>query len=209
MSRSSLFVLRRTALIGGAALALGHLSGCVGLALTGAAVGTMAAIDRRTLGAQTEDQSIELKAAGRLRDALGSASGISVISYNRKVLIVGFVASENVKRQAEEAVRRVENVQTVHNELQIGMRPSLSTAASDAALTARVKAAHVDAKDIQANAFKVVSESGVVYLMGVVTQREGDRAAQVASRVSGVQRVVTVFEYVSEDELARIERRTR
>jgi osmotically-inducible protein OsmY len=72
-----------------------------------------------------------------------------------------------------------------------------------------VKAAHVDAKDIQANAFKVVSESGVVYLMGVVTQREGDRAAQVASRVSGVQRVVTVFEYVSEDELARIERRTR
>ena len=102
----------------------------------------------------------------------------------------------------------VENVRWVHNELQVRGRVSLGTTASDATISTRVKAAFVDAKDLQANTVKVVTEAGVVYLMGIVSRAEGDRAAQVASRVSGVTRVVTVFEYASADEIARIERRS-
>jgi osmotically-inducible protein OsmY len=95
-------------------------------------------------------------------------------------------------------------VRTVHNELVVSGRTSIGTAANDTAITTKVKASLVDAKDLQANAFKVITEAGVVYLMGIVTRAEGDRAASIASRTSGVLRVVTVFEYVTEDELARI-----
>ena len=101
----------------------------------------------------------------------------------------------------------VENVRSVHNELQVSGRVSLGTSASDATITTRVKAAFLDAKDLQSNTIKVVTEAGVVYLMGIVSRAEGDRAAQTASRVSGVTRVVTMFEYATADEIARIERR--
>lgn len=177
--------------------------GCVPLVATGAAVGTLAALDRRTLGAQTEDQEIELRAANRLRGALAQPGGVSVTSYNRKVLLTGQVASEDDKRAAEAAVGALPNVRSVHNELQVLGRPSLATSAADTAITARVKAALLDAQDLHANVIKVVTESGTVYLMGLVSRREADRAAQVASRVAGVQRVVTVFEFITEEEVKR------
>lgn len=178
-------------------------SGCLPLVATGAAVGTMAALDRRTLGAQTEDQEIELKATNRLRDALKQPGGVSVTSFNRKVLLTGQVASEDDKRAAEAAVAGLPNVRSIHNELQVLGRPSLATSAADTSITARVKAALVDAQDLHANVIKVITESGTVYLMGLVSRREADRAAQVASRVAGVQRVVTVFEYITEEEAKR------
>jgi len=184
------------------------LTGCFPLAATGVAVGALAATDRRTIGTQTEDTGIELKAAARLRDELKNTGGISVTSFNRKVLITGQVIDETTKQTAERVVASVENVRSVHNELQVSGRVSLGTSASDATITTRVKAAFVDAKDLQSNTVKVVTEAGVVYLMGIVTRAEGDRAAQVASRVSGVTRVVTTFEYATADEIARIERRT-
>ncbi len=177
--------------------------GCVPLVATGAAVGTLAALDRRTLGAQTEDQEIELRAANRMRGALAQPGGVSVTSYNRKVLLTGQVASEDDKRAAEAAVGALPNVRSVHNELQVLGRPSLATSAADTAITARVKAALLDAQDLHANVIKVVTESGTVYLMGLVSRREADRAAQVASRVAGVQRVVTVFEFITEEEVKR------
>ena len=177
--------------------------GCVPLVATGAAVGTLAALDRRTLGAQTEDQEIELRAANRLRGALAQPGGVSVTSYNRKVLLTGQVASEDDKRAAEAAVGALPNVRSVHNELQVLGRPSLATSAADTAITARVKAALLDAQDLHANVIKVVTESGTVYLMGLVSRREAERAAQVASRVAGVQRVVTVFEFITEEEVKR------
>jgi osmotically-inducible protein OsmY len=180
------------------------MQGCVGLAVTGVAVGTMVAIDRRTVGAQTEDTSIELKAAQDLSRELPAGSSTSVTSYNRKVLITGQVPDEQAKRTADAVVARITNVRSVHNELKVGAKVSASTTANDAGITTKVKAAFVEAKDLQTNSLKVVTEDGVVYLMGVVTRAEGDRAAQVASRVSGVKRVVTVFEYVTPDELARI-----
>ncbi|HMN64362.1 MAG: BON domain-containing protein [Burkholderiaceae bacterium] len=178
-------------------------SGCLPLVATGAAVGTLAALDRRTLGAQTEDQEIELKATNRMRDALKQPGGVSVTSFNRKVLLTGQVASEDDKRAAEAAVAGLPNVRSIHNELQVLGRPSLATSAADTSITARVKAALVDAQDLHANVIKVITESGTVYLMGLVSRREADRAAQVASRVAGVQRVVTVFEYITEEEAKR------
>lgn len=192
--------LRRSLLI--AAVIAGSLgaSGCIPVVATGAAVGTLAALDRRTVGAQTEDQAIELKAAVQIRDRIGS--GVSVTSYNRKVLLTGQVANERDKRTAEAIVAELQNVRSIHNELQIAGVPSLSTSAADAAITARVKAAFLDTTDLQANTIKVVTEAGTVYLMGLVSRREADRAAQVASRVAGVQRVVTVFEYITEEEAA-------
>lgn len=199
--------IARTALLG--ALLVGSLAGCFPLAATGIVVGSMAAVDRRTIGAQTEDNSIELKTLGELRERLGGTSGISVTSYNRTVLVTGQVDDEAIKRRAGEIASRVENVRTVHNELVVSPKASIGTSAADTALTARVKAAMIDAKDLHANAIKVVSESAVVYLMGIVTREEGERAAQLASRVSGARRVVTVFEYVTSDELARIERVNR
>ncbi|ODS96904.1 MAG: hypothetical protein ABS56_11360 [Lautropia sp. SCN 69-89] len=178
--------------------------GCVPLVATGAAVGTLAALDRRTLGAQTEDQEIEVRAANRMRDALKQPGGVSVTSFNRKVLLTGQVASEDDKRAAEAAVAALPNVRSIHNELQVLGRPSLATSAADTSITARVKAALLDAQDLHANVIKVVTESGTVYLMGLVSRREAERAAQVASRVAGVQRVVTVFEYITEEEVKRV-----
>ncbi len=177
--------------------------GCVPLVATGAAVGTLAALDRRTLGAQTEDQEIEIKAMNRMREALKQPGGVSVTSFNRKVLLTGQVASEDDKRSAEAVVAALPNVRSVHNELQVLGRPSLATSAADTAITARVKKALLDAQDLHANVIKVVTESGTVYLMGLVSRREADRAAQVTSRVAGVQRVVTVFEYITEEEARR------
>lgn len=177
--------------------------GCVPLVATGAAVGTLAALDRRTLGAQTEDQEIEVRAANRMRDALKQPGGVSVTSFNRKVLLTGQVASEDDKRAAEAAVAALPNVRSIHNELQVLGRPSLATSAADTSITARVKAALLDAQDLHATVIKVVTESGTVYLMGLVSRREAERAAQVASRVAGVQRVVTVFEYITEEEARR------
>ncbi|NLD69376.1 MAG: BON domain-containing protein [Limnobacter sp.] len=176
------------------------LSGCFPLAATGVAVGTLAAMDRRTIGAQTEDQEIELRARGQLSQAIEQSSGISVTSYNRKVLLSGQVASTQDKARAEQIVAALPNVRSVHNELQVLGRPSFTTTAADTSITARVKTALIEAPDLHANTIKVVTESGTVYLMGLVSEREAARAAQVASRVSGVQRVVTVFELISEEE---------
>jgi osmotically-inducible protein OsmY len=185
------------------------LSGCFPLAATGVAVGTMAVLDRRTVGAQTEDQAIELKSLSQLQGAIAQAGGISVTSYNRKVLLTGQVASEQDKLQAARVVAAIDNVRSVHNELQVLGRPSLTASAADTSITARVKAALVRTQDVHANTIKVVTESGTVYLMGLVSQREADVAAHVASQVSGVQRVVTVFELITEEEVRRFHDATK
>ena len=189
------------------ALGLPVLSGCFPLAVTGAAVGTMAVIDRRTLGAQTEDQSIELKALRNLNQvfANGGAS-VTVTSFNRRVLLAGQAASEEDRRRAEDIVRNsADNIVELYNEVEIGPTASFSTHTRDTGLTARVKTALVRERDLPANAVKVISEASTVYLMGLVTQDEGDRAAYLSARVPGATRVVTMFEYLSPEELARIQ----
>ena len=178
------------------------LGACAPLIVGGAVVGgSMVAIDRRTAGAQVEDQSIELKAAGRARE-LATLGHINVTSYNRMVLITGEVPTEDDRARVEDAVARMENVRSVVNELQVAGNSSLGQRSNDAILAGKVKASFVDAKDLQAQALKVTTERGVVYLMGRVTEREATRAADVARSVPGVHKVVRVFEVISEEELA-------
>ncbi|AVS87281.1 transporter [Paracidovorax avenae] len=187
-----------------AAVALGTaLSACAPLVIGGAAVGTMMAADRRTTGTQVEDETIELRAGNRLRDTFGDRVHVNVISYNRQVLLTGEVPSQQDKERVEQTVLTVENVRSVVNDLAVMSASSLSQRANDTLITGKVRASLVDAKDIFATAFKVVTERNTVYLMGRVTQREADRATEIARGVNDVRKVVRVFEIVSEQELAR------
>lgn len=179
----------------------GALSACAPVVLGGAVMGTVVATDRRTSGAQLEDEGIELRAGSRINDNLGDRVHVNVTSYNRRVLLTGEVPNQQDKQLVEQIVTRVDNVQTVVNELTIAGISSLSQRSSDVLVTGRVKAGLVDAKDLVSSAFKVVTERGTVYLMGRVTQREATRATEIARSTSGVQKVVRVFETISEDEL--------
>ena len=182
----------------------GTLSGCFPVVMGGAVMGSLVATDRRTSGAQLEDEGIELRATSRIRENLGDRGHVNITSYNRRVLITGEVTNGQDKQLVEQVVSRVDNVQSVVNELGELGNATLTQRSSDALVTGRIKAGMVDAKDIFTNAFKVVTERGTTYLMGRVTQREADRATEIARATSGVQIVVRVFEIISEDELRNL-----
>ena len=188
---------------------LASLSGCVGMVVGGAVMGAVAAADRRTIGAQTEDKGIAIKAEMRVSKVTGDGGHVNVTSYNRKVLLTGEVRDEAMKAAVEREVRTVENVVSVVNELEIAGPSSYTSRSNDALITTKVKASLVDMKTVSAVSFKVVTERGTVYLMGIVTQREGNIAAQVAQGVSGVQRVVKIFEYISEEDLKSLQPNTQ
>ena len=179
---------------------LSSLSGCVAVVAAGAVGTAVAGSDRRTLGTQTEDEGIELKAASRLRNVVGDAGHVSVTSYNRKVLVTGEVRDEAMKRAVEDEVRGIANVENVMNELIVAGPSSYTSRSSDALITSKVKISLADKKTVSATSFKVVTERGTVYLMGMVTHREGNIAADVAQGVSGVMRVVKMFEYINEED---------
>lgn len=190
------------ATLAGATLAAALTTACVPLVIGGGAVvGTMVAIDRRTAGTQVEDEGIELRAVSRVRDALGERVHVNVTSFNRQVLLTGEVPTAEDGQKVEQAVRGVENVRSVVNDLGVMPASSLSQRSNDTFITGKVRASLVDAKDLTASAFKVVTERNVVYLMGRVTQREAVRAAEIARGVNGVRKVVRVFELLSEEEL--------
>jgi len=178
------------------------LSGCVAPLMVGGFVGgTMVASDRRTAGAQLEDQGIEIRASARIREQIGSSVHINVTSYNRQVLLTGEVSKAQEKQLAEQVLNRVENVRSVVNELAVAPNSSLSERSNDALISGKVKASMIDSRDVFASAFKVVTERGTVYLMGRVTQREATRAVEIARGVSGVQKIIRVFEIITEEEL--------
>ncbi|WP_425257018.1 BON domain-containing protein [Rubrivivax sp. RP6-9] len=178
------------------------LSACAPLIVGGAMVGgSMIAIDRRTSGAQVEDQAIELKASSRVRE-LATLGNVQVTSYNRMVLVSGEVPTEPDRARVEEALLRLENVRSVVNELAVQPNATLGDRSRDSLTSAKVKATLVEAKDMQAHAIKVVTARGIVYLMGLVTEREANRASDIARSVPGVQKVVRVFDVISEEELA-------
>lgn len=182
---------------------IGALSGCAPLLIGGAAVGgALVYADRRTSGAQLEDQAIELKAGPRIREAIGDRGRVGITSFNRTVLLTGEVPTDADKAAAEAAIAKLENVRATLNELVVAPNSSLVDRSNDALITSKVKASYVDAKDIFAGAYKVVTERGVVYLMGRVTEREADRGVAIARGVSGVTKVVKAFEIITEDELA-------
>ena len=184
-----------------ACTALVGLQGCVAVVVGGAVMGTLAATDRRTFGAQTEDKAIVLKGEMAVKRALGDAAHVNVNSFNRRALLTGEVADEAARQAAEKEIKAIQGVMSVQNELAISGLSNYSSRSSDIVITTKVKASLVDAKDLYSSAFKVITEAGDVYLMGRVTQREGNVAASIAAGVAGVRKVVKVFEYISEDEL--------
>ena len=201
----STLVFKRITLAVTAAVGLSTLAACVPLVIGGAMVGgTMMAIDRRTSGAQLEDEGIELRAASRIRTSVGERVHVNVTSYNRQVLITGEAPTEQDKQAVGQIVAKVENVNSVVNELAVLGNSTLTQRSSDVLVTGRIKAALIDSKDLVSNAFKVVTERGTVYLMGRVTAREADRATAIARATTGVQKVVRVFEAITEEELTRM-----
>lgn len=182
------------------------LTGCFPLLLGGAMVGGAAVYtDRRTSGIQLEDEAIELKASNRLRNELGERARVSVVSYNRLVLLTGEVSGEADKAVVGRVVSGIDNVRSIVNEVTVVSAQPTNTVASDALVTSKVKASLVDSKDIFAQSVKVVTERGTVYLMGRVTEREANRATEIARGVSGVDKVVRVFEIITEAELANMQ----
>jgi osmotically-inducible protein OsmY len=193
----------KKALLSAAVLAsvLVSLQGCVAVVAGGMVAGAMATTDRRTLGAQTEDKAIAVKAETHLPQIVGDAGHVNISSYNRKVLLTGEVRDDAMKRAVENDVRSITNVDNVINELEVAGPSSYTSRSSDALITSKVKLSLADKKTVSANSFKVVTERGNVYLMGLVTQREGNIAADIAKGVSGVMRVTKMFEYISEEDL--------
>ena len=199
--RGNLWV-SRLACVTAAVLGLQVLGACAPLVLGGMVMTGMVAVDRRTSGIQLEDQGIELKALNRIKDVTGGRGHISTTSYNRMVLLTGEVPTDADKATAEQVVARVDNVQSVVNELRVGPLHTFGERTKDLYITTKVKASLFDAKDVFANSIKVVTHRAVVYLMGRVTEREATRATEIARGVSGVVKVVRVFEVLTESELA-------
>ena len=196
--------MNKHALLPALLMSLSLLSGCAPLVVGGAVVGgALVATDRRTAGTQLEDQGIGLKAAARLREAFGDRTHINVQAYNRAVLLTGEVRNEADKVEAERIVLGVENLTRVHNELQVGFLSSLSSRANDVVLAGKIKATLIDNKALQTNAFTVVVERNEVYLLGRVTEREAHLATELIRGIPKVEKVVRLFDLISEEELAR------
>lgn len=203
-SSGSIWKHRLAVLVVGSAM-LCALPSCVPVMMaSGAVSGSMAATDRRTLGAQTEDKIILLKGENTASNLVGGKGHVNVTSFNRKVLLTGEVQNEAMKQAVGNAIAQIENVEAVVNELVIAAPSSLTSRSSDTLITGKVAASFVDDKQLFSQSLKTVTERGTVYLMGRVTEQEGNRAARVASGVSGVQRVVKVFDYISDQELQRL-----
>jgi osmotically-inducible protein OsmY len=196
--------VRTITLAASAVVAAATLGGCVALAVGGAVGTAMVVTDRRTAGVQLEDQNIELKSLTRIREAVADRGHVNTTSFNRMVLITGEVPAEADRVAVEQAIARIENVRSTVNDLAVMGPSSLTARSNDTILTSKVKATYVDAKDLQSGAIKVVTERGTVYLLGRVTEREATRAAELARGISGVQKVVRVFEILTEAELATL-----
>ena len=195
----------RLACMAAAVIGLQVLGACAPLLLGGVVMTGMVAVDRRTSGIQLEDQGIELRALNRVKDVTSGRGHISTTSYNRMVLITGEASTDADRQAIEQAVRQIENVRAVVNEVAVMEPSSIGSRSSDLVLTSKIKARFIDANDLQSLAFKVVSERGVVHLMGRVTEREAARSTELARSTSGVQKVVRVFEVISEAELAHLQ----
>lgn len=171
-------------------------SGCAAVAVGGAvAAGVMVAEDRRTVGTMTEDEGIEQKASNRINEKIKDAH-INVTSYNRMVLLTGEAPTEAAKADAERIARAVENVRSVFNELQVAGNTAMQSRTNDSVITSKVKARFVDSRKFSPVHVKVVTENGVVFLMGLVKKQEAADATEVTRTTGGVTKVVRVFEYL-------------
>jgi len=179
-----------------AILLLATLPGCFPLVATGMGAAVLMADDRRTTGTILEDEGIENKALLRVQQRHSSGVHLNVTSFNRVVLLTGEAPTADVRADIERIVRGVENVRSVQNEMTVAGTTTLMLRGNDSVQTSKVKARFLDVNKFRANHVKVVTENGVVYLMGIVKRQEAQDAAEIARTTSGVQRVVRVFEYM-------------
>jgi osmotically-inducible protein OsmY len=171
------------------------LQACFPLAVTGMGAAALMATDRRTTGTYVEDESIEWKAIARLRQDSRGAH-VNATSYNRRVLLTGQAPTEDEKKRIEAVVREIPNVREVTNEITVGQVSSMASRGNDALVTSNVKARMVNNAKVSSTHVKVVTEAGVVYLMGLVSQEEGEAAVEVARTTQGAASIVKVFEYI-------------
>ena len=172
-----------------------QLTGCFTAAVGGAAAGASIATDNRTSGIYIEDENIEIKASQQIRKALGKEAHVNVTSYNLNVLLTGEAPNEAAKAEAERITQSVESVKNITNEIVVGPKTSIGDRANDTYITSKVKAKFLAEKNFSASNVKIVTEASVVYLMGIVKQREATIATEIASTTDGVAKVVKVFEY--------------
>jgi osmotically-inducible protein OsmY len=183
------------------------LTACIPLLIGGAAATTgMVIVDRRTVGEQVDDKSIELKIGGQFRENFGDAVRATVTAYDGVVLITGDTISREFKSRATEIARKVENVKSVSNQLDVVKDlASFGVVSNDIWITSKVMTTLATTKDIPSRTIVVTTDRGVVYLMGLVTQREGDMAAAATAKVSGVKRVEKLFQIVTPEEAKRLD----
>ncbi len=182
------------------ALVLPVLSGCFGAAAVGVGTGALMLADRRNSETFVSDEAMELRAGNRISDQHGNKVHVNVASFNRMVLLTGEVPSEAIKADVEKIVAGVPNVKSISNELAIAGPSSFGGRGNDSYITSKVKARFIDANKFAPNHVKVVTEAGVVFLLGLVTQAEADAAVEIARTTGGVQKVVRVFEIISPEQ---------
>jgi osmotically-inducible protein OsmY len=178
------------------------LAGCVGAAVVGAGAGALMIADRRASEVYIADQGLELRASSRINEKYGDKVHVNVTSYNRMLLLTGEAPTAEIKADAEKIAAGVADVKSVANELAIAGPSSYGVRSNDSYITSKVKARFVDAGKFSANVVKVVTEAGVVFLLGIVTQAEADAAVEIARTTAGVLKVVRVFEIVSPEKAA-------
>ena len=181
--------------IAGLALLASVISGCVAVVAAGVGGAALVATDRRTTGTQVDDESIELKISNQANTQYGERIHLNVTSYNGVVLLTGEVPDQGVWASIGNLAKNTEKVRVVHNELVVGPVTDIQARSNDSYITSKVKTRFVEANKFPPNAVKVVTERGVVYLMGIVSKAEGDAAGETAATTAGVVRVVKVFEY--------------
>jgi len=189
------------------AAALPILGGCFGATVVGVGAGALMAADRRPSETFVTDESIELRSANRISEALGDRAHVNVTSFNRAILLTGEVPDAAARSQVEKIASGVPNVKAISNEVQVAGVSTLGARGNDAYITSKVKARFIDANKFAVIHVKVVTEGGTVYLLGMVTQRESDDAVEIARTTGGVQRVVRMFEVISEDEARQADTR--
>jgi osmotically-inducible protein OsmY len=183
------------------------LPGCAPILVgAGAASALSMSEDRRSSGAQLDDQSIEWRASSRIGERFGAKSHVNVTSYNRAVLLTGEVPDERTRTEIDALVRGVPSVQGATNELVVAEPTSLGSRTSDSYITSKIKTRFLDAAKFSALHVKVVTEAGIVYLLGVVTPQESEDAVEIARTTGGVRKVVKMFESCKPtDEICRVE----
>lgn len=187
------------------ALLVPILSGCIGAAAVGVGAGALIYADRRPTETVVTDEGIEIRAANRIREKFGDRVHVNVTSYNRTLLLTGEVPDAAAREEIEKLVSGVANVKAISNELVVGAISTLSSRSNDVYITSKVKARFIDAGTVSPVLVKVITENGIVHLMGQVTQRESNAAVEVARTTGGVLKVVRVFEIISDAEARRLD----